>query len=62
MMSALLSKHFLLKHPLKLYYRKQAGGGGSEHGIGPIYSIPPYLQRGHGIGDFLAPCFAGFGP
>ena len=46
-------------HPLKLYYRKQAGGGGggSEHGIGPIYSTPPYLPRGHGIGDFFGSLF-----
>ena len=48
-------------HPLELYYRKQArGGGGSDHGIGPIYSTPPYLQRGHGIGDFLEAYSAGF--
>ena len=40
-------------HPLELYYRKQAGGGVSDHGIGPIYSTPPYLQRVHGIGDFF---------
>ena len=44
--------------PLKLYYRKQAGaGGGSDHGIGRIYSTPPFLQRGHGIGDFFGSLF-----
>ena len=39
-------------HPLELYYRRQAGGG-SETVIGPIYSTAPYLQRGHGIGNFF---------
>jgi len=52
---------FLLMHPLELYYRRQVGGG-SETGIGPIYSTPPYLQRGHGIGYFFAISFAGFDP
>jgi len=40
-------------YQLNLYYRKQAGGGGSAHDIGPIYSTHPYFQRGHGIGDIL---------
>jgi hypothetical protein len=45
-------------HPLELYYRKQAvGRGGSDHGIGPIYSTPPYLQRAHGIGDYFGSLF-----
>jgi hypothetical protein len=41
--------------PLGQYYIRQAGGGGrgSDSGIGPIYSVPPFLQRGHGIGSFL---------
>jgi len=39
--------------PLGQYYIRQAGGGGGGHGIGPIYSIPPFVQRGHGIGSFL---------
>jgi len=44
--------------PLGQYYIRQAGGGGgggrgSDSGIGPIYSIPPFIQRGHGIGSFL---------
>jgi hypothetical protein len=54
---------FLLMHLLELYYRKQAGGGGvSDQGIGPIYSTPLYLQRGHRIGDFLEAYSAGFNP
>ena len=43
--------------PLGQYYTRQAGGGGggrgSDSGIGPIYSVPPFIQRGHGIGSFL---------
>ena len=41
-------------HPLETYYLNQAGRGlPSSPGIGPIYSAPLYLQRGHGIGNFL---------
>ena len=33
---------------------RQAGGvRGGDSGIGPIYSVPPFVQRGHGIGSFL---------
>jgi len=43
--------------PLGQYYIRQAGGGGggrgSDSGICPIYSVPPFIQRGHGIGSFL---------
>ena len=44
--------------PLGQYYIRQAGssggGGGRVHsGIGHIYSVPPVIQRGHGIGSFL---------
>ena len=35
----------------------QAGGGGSSGGVGPIYSLPPYIQRGRGIGVYLGPLF-----
>jgi len=35
-------------HPLQLYYRKQAGGGESEHGIGPIFSTSPIFSAGTG--------------
>jgi len=41
--------------PLGQYYIRQAGGGGGgggDSGIGPIYSVPPFVQRGHGIGSF----------
>jgi len=40
--------------PLETYYLNQAGRGlPSAPGIGPIYSAAIYLQRGHGIGNFL---------
>jgi len=32
---------------------RQAGGGGGGRGIGPVYSVSPFLQGGHGIGNFL---------
>ena len=47
--------------PLGQYYIRQAGGGGGrgrgESGIGPIYTISPFVQRGHGIGSFLSGLF-----
>ena len=39
--------------PLGQYYIRQAAGGGGERGIGPVYSVSPFVQRGHGIGSFL---------
>jgi len=39
--------------PLGEYYIRQAGGGGGGRGIGPVYSVSPFVQRGHGIGSFL---------
>ena len=39
--------------PLGQYYICEAGGGGGGHGIGPVYSVSPFIQRGHGIGSFL---------
>jgi len=45
-------------HPLTKYYiHLSRGSGGGGGGIGPIYSLPPYIQRGHGIGDYLGPLF-----
>ena len=49
-------------HPLTRYYIHQAGGSGGGGGIGPIYSLPPYIQRGHGIGDYLGPLFQALKP
>ena len=45
-------------NPLTRYYVSQAGGGGSgSDGIGPILSLPHYVQRGHGIGNILGGLF-----
>ena len=49
-------------HPLTRYYTHQAGGGGGGGGIGPIYTLPPYIRRGHGIGDYLGPLFRALKP
>jgi hypothetical protein len=40
-------------NPLVQYYLRQGGRGGGGD-IGPIYHIPPFVQRGHGIGSFLS--------
>ena len=39
--------------PLVRYYLPEALGGRGDNGIGPIYSNPPFLLRGHGIGSFF---------
>ena len=41
--------------PLVRYYLHQAGAGAvrADSGNGSIYSIPPFLQCDHGIGNFL---------
>ena len=39
--------------PLGHYYVRQAGGERGDSGIGPIYSVQPFVQRGHGIGSCL---------
>ena len=45
-------------HPLETSYLNQAGPGlSSAPGIGPIYSAPLYLQRGHGISSFFGTLF-----
>ena len=45
-------------HPLETYFLNQAGRGLlSVPVIGPIYTAPIYLQRGHGIGNFLGTLF-----
>jgi len=50
-------------NPFTRYYIHQAGGGdgggdgGGGGGVGPIYSVPPFVQRGYGIGSFLGGLF-----
>ena len=45
-----------MKDPLLQYYLHQAGRG-SYSELGPIYSVPPFLQRGQGFGSFLSGLF-----
>ena len=45
-----------MKDPLVQYCLHQAGRG-SRSGIGAIYSIPPFVQRGYRIGSFLSGLF-----
>ena len=47
-------------NPLVPYYLHQAGRGLGDNGIGPIYGNPHVLQRGHGIGSFLAGLWCSF--
>ena len=47
---------FIMKDPLVQYCLHQAGRG-SHSRIGPIYSFPHFVQRGHGIGSFLRGLF-----
>ena len=47
---------FIMKDPLVQYNLNQEGRG-SHGGIGPIYSDPPFVQRGHGLGSFLSGLF-----
>ena len=50
-------------NPLTRYYIHQAGGGdGSGGGVGPIYSVPPFVQRGHGLGSLLGGLFRSIRP
>ena len=42
-------------NPLTKYCINKAGGGEGE--VGPVFSAPPYIQRGHGIGDVLGTIF-----
>ena len=46
--------------PLVRYYLHQAGRCHADNGIGPIYKIPPFLQRGHGIGSILGGLWLSF--
>jgi hypothetical protein len=50
----------MMTHPLELYYLQQAGRGGSGHSIhdiGLVYSVSPFVQRGHELGCFLGGLF-----
>ena len=44
--------------PLEVYYLRKAGRGCQyDTGFGPFYSTPPFLQLGHGIGNFFGSLF-----
>ena len=45
-----------MNNPLVQYYLHQASRR-SHNGVGPIYSVPPFVQRGHCIGSFLSGLF-----
>ena len=40
-------------NPIERYYFHQAGCGYGDTDIGPVYSDPHFVQRGHGIGSVL---------
>ena len=40
-------------NPIVRYYLHQEGRGYRGTDIGPIYSVPHFVQRGHGIGSVL---------
>ena len=40
-------------NPIERYYLHQAGRGYGDTDIGPVYSIPHFVQRGHGIGSVV---------
>jgi hypothetical protein len=49
-------------NPLVQYYLRQGGRGVGDGDIGPIYHIPPFVQREHGIGSFLSGLWRSIGP
>ena len=38
---------------IERYYLHQAGRGYTDTDIGPVYSVPHFVQRGHSIGSVL---------
>jgi hypothetical protein len=46
-----------MKNQLVRDYLVQAGRGSPTGGIGPVYSVQPFVQRGHGIRSFLSNLF-----
>ena len=49
---------------LTRYYIHQAGGGGggSGGGVGPIYSVLPFVQQGYGLGSLFGGLFRSIRP
>jgi len=48
-------------NPLTRYYIHHDGGG-SGGGVGPIYSVPPFVRRGHDLGSLLGGLFRSIRP
>ena len=46
-----------MNHLTRYYIHQAGGGGGSGGGVGPIYSVVPFVQRGHGLGSLLGGLF-----
>jgi hypothetical protein len=46
-----------MTHPLAVYYLRQAGRDRGNNDISHVFSITPFVQRGHGIGSFLSGLF-----
>jgi hypothetical protein len=45
-------------NPLVQYYLRQAGRGErGDNGIGSIYGVPHFVQRGYGTGNLLSGLF-----
>ena len=40
-------------NPIERYYLHQAGRGYGDTDIGPVYSVPHFVQQGHGIRSVL---------
>jgi len=54
------NRTLITMHPLDVYYLNQTVSGTNPE-IGPVYSAPTSLQRGHGIDNFSAISFAVYG-
>jgi len=46
----------MIMDTLVKYYVRHAGGGG-DNGVGSIYTVPRFVERGRGIGSFLSGLF-----
>jgi hypothetical protein len=46
-----------MKNQLVRYYLNQAGRGSPNGGMVPIYTVQPFIQRGHGTGSLLSNFF-----
>jgi hypothetical protein len=51
-----------MKNQLVRYYLVQGRHGSPTGGIGLVYSVHPFVQRGHGIGSFLSVPFSASTP